>query len=166
MKTFRINVGQTTAKSKYIKLYEFFVNSENKKEDIITAYNNKYIGFQVYIEEIEEIKIFNEKKQDNIDKKDELIITNVKPLTSRYSKDIQSYDAEIKYNDISELWKEKEKKLEPLKSAIQEVNYEFESNVKNKFNLKDITNFREYRDGVRFSFKPSSFNFNTKEAKQ
>jgi len=159
MKTFKITINRQNEEQEYEKLKDVFVNSENNANEIRDAYSQRYSGFIVYVEEIKNITIFKkEEEEEKLEIKESKVIFNEeREFTSA------EYSARIYKKNIKEEWSERVNKLDPLMEQINNIENEFKQKIIEKFNLKQVSDFKVLYDGISFRFYPGWFDFKIKE---
>ena len=153
MNTYKIDIGKYTRKNVYQSYNVIFVNSENNINDIRGAYEQKYSGFTVMVNKIEEIAVFNKEIEE---KKNEESSSSIKLNSGEYGDG--AYNCRIKYSDIKDwgLLKARREDISRLESSLFE---DFKKSLMEQFHLTRIENLKVMHDEVTFKFFPSWFNF-------
>ena len=152
MKTFKISISETTNKGKEVELKTKFVNSENSWAEVQVYFRKQYDLFNVTVSEIEVIELLEGEGFEQIIEKGKSI--------SKIVQNRNEISASIFEEDIQEEWNKRKKSLEPLKEKIKTIEKNFEEEIKNKFNLKKIKDFKVDYERVSFKFYSSWFDFN------
>lgn len=154
MNTYRVSIGRYSKKMVFELLNEIFITSKNSEADIVSAYSDKYKGFQVVVKKIEDIGVFETEMADG--KKAKEIKSTIVPEESLYSS--FKYRARIKNSDIPE-YKKYRSKIDEAEKARAAATAEMKEYIEKTFGLTSVDDFRVTYETVDFTFTPSGFKF-------
>lgn len=141
MKTYRVSICQVTKKGKTNEVHALFVNSDANILDIVSAYKEKFQGFNIEVNEIKDIEIFKKDEKSTIINNENYWNNDSKYFASIYFKDID-IDG---FDKVIEELKEK-------RDSLVEVEEKIKNLIIDRYNLNGVKNFSLKEHYVNFNF--------------